>query len=58
MAHEKKGKLPASDRSMDSDRGDRSSLFFFPKRNPPTSVRAETREEAERLLDATNPKEA
>jgi hypothetical protein len=42
---------------MDPEKGSRSRLFFFPKRNPPVSVRAASREEAERLLN-TNHKEA
>lgn len=43
-----------SDRSMDQKRDDRSRVFFFPKRNPPVSVRATSREEAERLLETPN----
>ena len=42
----------------------RSELFFFPKRNPPVSIRAANLEEAEHLLEAAgtqlkdpNPKE-
>lgn len=58
MANEKPKRVPATDRSMDAERSDRSSLFFFPKRTPPASIRAASREEAERLLDATNPQEA
>jgi hypothetical protein len=34
-----------------------SELFFFPKRNPPVSVRAASREEAERILEADKRKE-
>lgn len=34
------------------------TLFFFPKRNPPVSVRAASRQEAERILETTNDKEA
>lgn len=49
--------IPASDRSMDTEREDRSQTFFFPKRNPPVSIRAASREEAEKELEASNPKE-
>ena len=49
-------KIVSTDRSMDADKADRSEVFFFPKRNPPVSVRAASREEAEKLLD--NKKEA
>ena len=50
-------KLPANDRSMEAERADRSQVFFFPKHNPPTSIRAASRAEAERLLETPNPKE-
>lgn len=50
----RKPKPVASDRSMDQEREDSSRIFFFPKRNPPVSVRAATREEAERLLETPN----
>lgn len=50
----RKPKAVASDRSMDQEREDRSRVFFFPKRNPPVSVRAGSREEAERLLETPN----
>lgn len=36
--------------------GREGTVFFFPKRNPPVSVRAASREEAESLLE-DNPKE-
>jgi hypothetical protein len=49
--------IDASDRSMDTERKDRSQVFFFPKRNPPVSVRAASREEAEQLLETPNRKE-
>jgi hypothetical protein len=53
-----RGKKPeAADRSMQPEKGP-SRLFFFPKRVPPVSVRAETQAEAERLLEAANRKEA
>jgi hypothetical protein len=42
-----------NDRAMQVDReeiGDGNSVFFFPKNNPPVSVRANTKEEAEALL--------
>lgn len=41
---------------MDTEAEDRSQVFFFPKRNPPVSIRATSLEEAERLLE-TNHKE-
>jgi hypothetical protein len=44
-------KPKASDRSMRPTDGDEHD-FFFPKRNPPVSVRARSREEAEAKLDA------
>lgn len=34
-----------------------TELFFFPKNSPPVSIRAASREEAERLLEASNTKE-
>jgi len=54
---ERRRQVMGNDRSMDTDREDRSEMFFFPKRNPPVSVRAASREEAERLLEANNTKE-
>lgn len=57
MSTKRNPRLPASDRSMDTDGEDRSELFFFPKHSPPVTVRAASREEAERTLEATNPKE-
>ncbi len=42
---------------MDTDRKDRGQVFFFPKRKPPVSVRAASREEAEAALEASNRKE-
>lgn len=53
---ERAKKPKAQDRSMDVSRGEGGTLFFFPKRNPPASVRAPSRQEAEHLLD--NEKEA
>lgn len=44
-------KPKASDRSMKPQEGEEQE-FFFPKRNPPVSIRAKSREEAERILDA------
>lgn len=49
--------VEAVDRSMDARRTERSQVFFFPKRNPPVSVRAASLQEAEVLLEATNRKE-
>ena len=46
--------LPASDRSMDTNQEDRSELFFFPKGNPPICIRAASRKEAERKLEAAD----
>lgn len=55
MANNGNKKGQASDRSMDAEHKDaRPLFFFFPKRNPPVSVRAATREEAERILEGTN----
>lgn len=51
-------KPAARDRSMDETAPERSQVFFFPKHNPPVSVRAASREEAERLLADPNHKEA
>ena len=51
-----KKRIASTDRSMDTDKADRSEIFFFPKRNPPVSVRAASRAEAEKLID--NEKEA
>lgn len=56
MNKERKRTLTASDRSMDTESEARSQIFFFPKRNPPVSIRAKSLEEAERLLE-TNHKE-
>jgi hypothetical protein len=51
-------KPKASDRSMQpNESAGEEQNFFFPKRNPPVSVRARSREEAEAKLDA-NSKEA
>jgi hypothetical protein len=47
-------KIEAADRSMDPVQGGRSRVFFFPKRNPPASVRAGSLEEAEQRLAAPN----
>jgi hypothetical protein len=55
MSKPRSQKVPAADRSMDTERKERSQVFFFPKRNPPASVRADSREEAEQLLEASNP---
>jgi len=44
----------ADNRSMDVPAQDSSRVFFFPKRNPPVSVRANTRAEAEELLDTNH----
>ena len=49
-------KIPASNRSMQPTEGEERE-FFFPKHNPPVTVRAKTREEAEEKLNA-NAKEA
>lgn len=54
MNKERKRALPASDRSMDVESEVRSQIFFFPKRNPPVTVRATSLEEAERLLETNN----
>lgn len=53
----KEQKVAARDRSMDADPEDRSRVFFFPKRNPPVSIRANSREEALEILEASNTKE-
>jgi hypothetical protein len=53
---ERAKKAEAKDRSMSPAEG-QGRTFFFPKRNPPVSVRAASRKEAEALLD-TNQKEA
>lgn len=65
MSTKRATRLPASDRSMDTDQEDRSELFFFPKHTPPVSIRATSREEAEAQLaeedarlEDTNPHEA
>lgn len=53
-------KVQANDRSMAVQKPETSEAFFFPKRNPPVSVRAASREEAERILseqDAANLKD-
>jgi hypothetical protein len=55
-------KVAESNRSMAVDQADGGELFFFPKRRPPVSVRAASREDAERILaqqdlEATNAKE-
>jgi hypothetical protein len=48
-------KPKASDRSMQPDeKAHEEQSFFFPKRNPPVSVRAHSREEAEAKLDANS----
>ena len=62
MSTERKPRVASNDRSMDAQTGDRSEVFFFPKhKGKPVSVRAASREEAERLLEAAletpNPKE-
>ena len=57
MSTKKNSQVPASDRSMEPEREARSELFFFPKRNPPVTIRAASREEAERLLEDPNPQE-
>ena len=57
MADQKPTKVASQDRSMDTERADRSTVFFFPKHTPPTSVRAKTREEAEALLETSNKKD-
>lgn len=58
MSTEKPKKIETDNRSMSSERDEGSVVFFFPKHTPPTSVRAATREEAERILEDTNKKEA
>ncbi len=63
MSTERNQRIASSDRSMEPSKADRSELFFFPKRNPPVSIRAASLEEAERklsseLLETPNPKEA
>ena len=56
MSTPKPNKLPASDRSMQPQREERSRVFFFPKHNPPVSIRAASREEAEKLLAGQEPR--
>jgi hypothetical protein len=43
-------KVAADDRSMAVANANSSPVFFFPKHNPPVSIRAASREEAEKLL--------
>ena len=51
MATQKANKVPANDRSMQpATVGDGNRTFFFPKRKPPVSVRAASRDEAEKLV--------
>lgn len=57
MSTKETKKVAATDRSMSTERKDRSQVFFFPKHNPPVSIRALSREEAEGILEATNTKE-
>lgn len=42
---------------MDTAPENDKQVFFFPKRTPPVSVRAATREEAEALLENPNHEE-
>lgn len=51
-------RIATNDRQMSTKDGDGSEVFFFPKHNPPISVRAASREEAERILKANNEQEA
>lgn len=37
-------------RAITPDKGDELQLFFFPKHNPPISIKAANREEAEQKL--------
>lgn len=50
-------RIASSDRSMDTANPDSTEVFFYPKHTPPTSVRAATREEADRILEASNKKD-
>jgi PDZ domain-containing secreted protein len=53
------GRIKSNDRQMTSEaKDDGTQVFFFPKNNPPISIRATSREEAERKLEALNRKEA
>lgn len=51
MSIERAQRIPTNDRSMDTPREGGSETFFFPKRNPPISVRAASREQAEKQLE-------
>lgn len=47
----------ASNRQLKTDETGRKMEFFFPKENPPVTITARSREEAERKLAARNKKE-
>ena len=44
-------------RQMTTETAARDRVYFFPKNNPPVSIRARSAEEAERQLAALNKKE-
>lgn len=57
MSDEKPKKIATNNRAMSASEEDGKEVFFFPKRNPPITVRATSLEEAEKLLEDTNHKE-
>jgi len=51
MTKQYKDRAMEVDSIMEVDSAPRTGLYFFPKKNPPVAVEAESVEEAEALLD-------